>query len=78
MRANAEPIEMLEKRFSYFPRVFLWRGQRYEVQRVERCWTVSHRGWKRSVQQLRFRVRCGEETFEVYQDLKTNTWHIEV
>jgi hypothetical protein len=68
-----EAIEMAERRFRYFPRVFRWRGQRYEVEAVEQCWSASRRG---RVERHFFRVQCAEGTFELYQDLRANTWHL--
>ncbi len=84
-RRGAEPIEMRERRHGYFPKVFVWRGCRYDVYAVERCWTVSRRGRNGRVDQHRFRVRCSfgpaqdrrEGTFELYQDVRHNTWHIQ-
>lgn len=73
-RTYNEPIEMRERRHGYFPRVFLWHGHEYRVHVVERCWTVT--GRPRDVWRLCFRVRCAEGTFEVYQDLAANTWHL--
>lgn len=64
-----EPIAMLEKRFGYFPRVFLWHGHCYDVEAVERCWTHPTRHY--------FRVRCAEGIFDLYQDVRINTWHLE-
>jgi hypothetical protein len=92
IRRGAEPIEMQERRHGYFPKVFVWRGQRYDVYAVERCWTVSRPllfppwgGRKGGVGRHCFRVRClfgrahdrREGTFEVYQDVRHNTWHLQ-
>jgi len=74
---SAEPIEMRERRHSYFPKSFIWRGHRYDVHAVERCWTVSRRGRGGRVERHCFRVRCREGTFEVYQDVRHNTWHLQ-
>ncbi len=71
-----EAIEMVQRRFNYFPKVFRWRGQRYHVDRVEECWTVSRPGWKRRVERHCFRLSCRAGDFEVYQDLASNTWHL--
>jgi hypothetical protein len=71
-RIYDEAIDMLERRFHYFPRVFYWRGRRYDVEAVEQCWTVA----RRQVERHFFRVRCAEGTFEVYQDVRANTWHL--
>lgn len=86
-----EKINMEDKRFGYFPQRFTWRGRRYDVQAVERSWTVSRRRLGNRVDRLCFRVRGAavgervtdagravlEGTFDVYQDLHTNTWHME-
>jgi hypothetical protein len=82
---------MEKKRFSYFPEVFTWRGRQYRVRAVERCWTVSRRRLGHKVERLYFRVRVGamreragnagrpalEGTLDVYQNLGTNSWHLE-
>ncbi len=86
-----EKIKMDAKRFGYFPQRFTWRGRRYDVYAVERCWTVSRKRLGNQVERLCFRVRCAalnghssrsgravlEGTFDLYQDLSTNTWHLE-
>jgi len=66
-----EPVEIQEKRFGYFPKTFRWRGKRYNVQAVERCWNAT-----RNVPHLCFRVRCQDGTFELYQNVRDNTWHL--
>jgi hypothetical protein len=71
-----EAIEVLEFRFRYFPQVFRWRGCCHRVEGVEECWTVSHPGWRGRVERHGFRLRCTDGTFEVYQDLIANTWHL--
>jgi len=73
-RTYDEPIDMQERRHGYFPRVFLWHGHSYRVHAVERCWTAMRR--KADEGRLCFLVRCAEGTFEVYQDLAANTWHV--
>jgi hypothetical protein len=86
-----EKIRMDKKRFGYFPQRFTWRGRRYDVHAVERCWTVSRKRLGNKVERLCFRVRCAtvsgrggrsggavlEGTFDLYQDLDTNTWYLE-
>ena len=71
-----EAVEMLERRHGFFPRAFRWRGQRFEVEAVQRCWTTSGSGWLRSTQRHFFHVRCGESAFELFQDLRDGTWHL--
>ena len=65
-----DAVEIQEKRFGYFPKVFRWRGKRYAVNAVERCWT------SRLTPQLCFRVRCREGTFDLYQNVRDNTWRL--
>jgi hypothetical protein len=80
-----EMIDMLERRHGYFPKVFAWRGRRYDVYAVERCWTVARRGLRGKVERYCFRIRArqrsrnggSDETFEIYQDLRNNTWHMQ-
>lgn len=71
---------MVRRRFGYYPRVFRWRGRFFRVRDVERCWIRSRRGTRhdtrRRVERHFFQVRCDEGTFEVYQDLRANTWHL--
>lgn len=77
-------IDMLERRHGYFPKVFAWRGHRYDVYAVERCWTITRRGLRGKVERYCFRVRArsrsgsrnADETFEIYQDLQKSTWHM--
>jgi len=57
--------------------MFVHRGHRYEVYAVERCWTVSRRGRRDRIERHCFRVRCLEGTFELYQDVRHNTWHLQ-
>ena len=66
-----QPVEVQEKRFGYFPKAFRWQGKRYHVEAVERCWAKS-----RQVPRLYFRVRCRDGIFDLYQDLRADTWHL--
>jgi hypothetical protein len=88
-----EKIFMDKKRFGYFPQQFIWRGRRYEVYAVERCWTVSRRRFRRESDRRCFRVHCAdlngavyrgssrpvarEATFDLFQDLGTGRWYLE-
>ena len=74
-RIGSESIEMRERRHGYFPKVFVWRGHRYNVHAVERCWTIARQGGR--VDRHCFRVRCREGTFELYQNVRHNTWHMQ-
>lgn len=72
-----DAIDMRSRRHGYFPKLFVWRGRRYHVDAVERCWTISRRGRDGRVERHCFRVRCPEGTFEVFQDVRHNTWHMQ-
>ena len=69
--AKPESVEVQEKRFGYFPKTFRWHGKRYHVHAVERCWTAIKRS-----PHLCFRVRCNEGTFDLYQNIRDNTWRL--
>jgi hypothetical protein len=76
---------MLERRHDHFPKVFTWRGQCYDIQAVERCWTISRGGLLGQAERTTFRVRArrraegrpAPERFEIYQDAQRNTWHMQ-
>ncbi len=71
-----DSVEMVQRRFQYFPDVFRWRGRRHRVQAVRRCWTVARRGWKQRAERHYFQVECAEGDFELYQDIQRGTWHL--
>ena len=71
-----ESVEMMERRFGFFPRVFCWHGRCYRVQSVDRSWEISRWRWRRRMERRYFQVECAGGTFELYQDLKTGTWHL--
>ncbi len=75
-RRGGEAIDMRSRRFGYFPRVFVWRGHEFNVEAVERCWTTGSRREGGRMERHYFQVRCAEGTFNLYQDLRHNTWHI--
>lgn len=74
-----EPIAVPAKRDGYFPKAFVWRGRRHEIRAVEECWTVirQRRPFGGDVQRHLFRVRTGEATFILSQDLGRGTWQLE-
>jgi len=69
-------VEMVQRRFQYFPDVFRWQGRSHRVQSVQRCWTVARWGWKRRVERHYFQVECADGDFELYQDIQDRTWHL--
>ncbi|HOG45780.1 MAG TPA: hypothetical protein PLJ35_13970 [Anaerolineae bacterium] len=71
-----ESVRVERKRFGFSPEVFTWHGRRYDVRRVERCWTESRgSGWRR-VERRYFRVHCDRGTFQLCHDLVANTWRV--
>jgi hypothetical protein len=70
-RGRREAIEMLDRRFGYFPKRFRWHGRIYDVETVDRCWTSA-----RSTPRMCFRVRCREGWFELSQDVRLNRWEV--
>jgi len=66
-------IEMIHRRFGYFPRIFRINSVEHEVIRVTRCWTV---GTRKGLKRHYFDVVCLDGQFMLYQELTDNTWHI--
>lgn len=73
---RSEAIRVERKRFGFSPEVFVWRGHRYDVRRIERWWTEAHGTGPRRVERRYFRVRCDRGTYELCHDLGANTWRV--
>jgi hypothetical protein len=71
-----EPVEMIRRRYGYFPEVFRWRGRRFTLDTVEDSWLAPHRPWQRTPARRFFRASGGDGEFELYQDLRAGTWHL--
>lgn len=71
-----DAVDMVQRRFQYFPDVFQWRGRRYRVQSVRRCWTTCRHGWKGRAARHFWQVECYEGDFELYQEVQDGTWHL--
>ena len=71
-----EPVEMVQRRFQYFPRLFRWRGQRFHVESIQRVWTVRARHWPRHGGRHFFQVECTAGDFELFQDVQTGIWYL--
>ncbi len=76
-RPGSQAILMKEKRFGYFPRVFVWHGRAHRVVECREERTVLRRGLFGRVERRYFRVRCVGGSCELFQDLLNNTWHIQ-
>ena len=72
-----ELVAVPSKQNGFFPKAFVWRGQRHDVRSVESCRTEVRRDWKGRVERHLFRVRTAGATFELTQDLSQDTWHVE-
>lgn len=65
-------IQMIERRFNFFPKTFRIGGDTHTVKHVERCWTQPGR-----TPRLYFRVHTTAGNMVLYQDVNANTWHRE-
>jgi hypothetical protein len=72
-----EPVSVPVKQHDFFPKAFVWRGQRHDVHAVEDCRTEVRRGWQGQVERHYFRVRAEDSLFELTQDLARDTWQLE-
>ncbi len=72
-----ELVAVPAKQNDFFPKAFVWRGQRHDVRAVEDCRTEVRRDWHGRVERHLFRVRTAGGTFELTQDLSRATWHVE-
>jgi hypothetical protein len=76
-RVYNEPVVVPAKRFGFFPQVFVWRGQRHDVDAVEACQTEMRRDWRGRVECHRFRVRTKGAVFELTHDPARDQWQLE-
>jgi hypothetical protein len=68
---RGEAIEMVARRYGYLPASFRWRGQRFDVLDVERCWTIrGTHPWRL------FSVRCAAGSFRLEQAVAGDTWRV--
>jgi hypothetical protein len=68
---KSEPVQLVAKTHGYFPASFRWRGRRFDVVAVEKCWTVSGR----AVQRL-FSVRSQAGRFVLQQSVEGDQWQV--
>lgn len=68
---KSDPVLLLARAHDYFPAAFRWRGRRFDVQHVEKCWTVKKTGAQRM-----FRVQCQAGSFVLSQTVGSDTWHV--
>ena len=75
-RLREEPVRVERKRFAFLPGVFVWRGRRYAVHQVVRCWTLAKGKGTRRLERRYYRLRCERGTLDLYHDLIANTWGV--
>ena len=68
---KSEPVQLVAKTHSYFPASFRWRGRRFDVVAVEKCWTTSGRAVRRL-----FSVRCQAGRFVLQQTVEGDHWQV--
>ena len=71
MMQKDEAIEILARRYDYFPASFHWRGRRFDVIAVEKCWRLQRPTLCRV-----FRVRCQAGAFILEQRVATDGWYV--
>jgi hypothetical protein len=69
---RSERISILARSHGYFPAAFRWRGRRFDVAAVEKCWMVQRPTVRRM-----FRVRCAAGAFVLEQCLADDTWRVD-
>jgi hypothetical protein len=70
-----ENIQVLERKFGYFPVKFRWAEQVVEIDAVEQCRTEI-RGHSRKTR-YHFKVRCGSVQYWLSEDTESSTWSIQ-
>ena len=68
---KSEPVQLVAKTHGYFPASFRWRGRRFDVVAVEKCWTVSGLAVRRL-----FAVRCQAGRFVLQQSVEGDHWQV--
>lgn len=68
---KSEPVLLVAKTYGYFPASFRWRGRRFDVIAIEKCWTVSGVAVRRL-----FSVRCQAGRFELQQTVDGDHWQV--
>jgi hypothetical protein len=68
---KSERIHLLARSHSYFPAAFRWRGRRFDILAVQKCWMV-----RRPVARRMFRVRCAAGNFLLEQSVADDSWQV--
>ncbi len=75
-RIREEPVRIERKRYAFLPEAFTWRGQRYDVHQVLRCWTTAEGKGPHRRERRYFRLRCDRGTVDLYHDLIADVWGV--
>jgi hypothetical protein len=70
-----ETVNILDWKYGYFPRRFLWRGRLFEVTQVDRV-ESKRREWPRRQQSRHYWLRTGAGEFVLRHDLSHDMWHV--
>lgn len=68
---KSENVSLLARAHGYFPAAFRWRGRRFDVVTVEKCWTAPGPKPRRI-----FRVHCDAGCFTLEQCLASDAWRV--
>ena len=68
---KSESIHLLARNHGYFPAAFRWRGRRFDVTVVDKCWTVHGPATHRM-----FQVRCAAGSFVLEHCVASDTWRV--
>lgn len=68
---KSEHISLLARSHGYFPAAFRWRGRRFDVIEVEKCWME-----RRPAARRLFRVRCAAGSFVLEQSVASDAWQV--
>lgn len=68
---KSEQINLLGRSHGYFPAAFRWRGRRFDVLAVEKCWLE-----RRPAARRLFRVRCADGVFVLAQSVGDDSWQL--
>lgn len=68
---KSERINLLARSHDYFPAAFRWRGRRFDVIAVEKCWME-----RRPAARRLFRVRCTAGSFVLEQSIANDAWRV--
>lgn len=68
---KSTPIDLLARSHSYFPAAFRWRGRRFDIIAVQKCWMVRQPAARRL-----FQVRCAAGSFLLEQSIADDSWSV--